>query len=235
MKNKNRRSSYIKDKDVSKDYDGRVTNTFSEIEGQHLYWSRYFQENFDQTDDIFRQESDSFYGLDERIVEFSILRNWEESKNKSGAGVRFPRTEGRFWYDLCSCNTAYILDLHFFENELKYILDVLKRKNSANKINLENIIILCSKDGCNRIKKDAILDGYCQVLQIVMEVYNVERLDKCGFSVHDRFALLDDEIWHFGCTVGGITSTLTAYSGGWKDTGGKFREYLDKMVENATK
>ena len=34
--------------------------------------------------------------------------------------------------------------------------------------------------------------------------------------IHDRFAILDDELFHFGCTVGGKTSEgFSAFSCGW--------------------
>lgn len=33
--------------------------------------------------------------------------------------------------------------------------------------------------------------------------------------VHDRFAIIDDEFWHFGATVGGLHSHVNATSRGW--------------------
>ncbi|WP_417441329.1 hypothetical protein [Idiomarina sp.] len=37
----------------------------------------------------------------------------------------------------------------------------------------------------------------------------------CDF-VHDRFAIIDDELWHFGGTVGGFHSKVSATSRGWR-------------------
>lgn len=37
----------------------------------------------------------------------------------------------------------------------------------------------------------------------------------CGF-IHDRFAIVDDELWHFGGTVGGFHATVSATSRGWR-------------------
>lgn len=34
-------------------------------------------------------------------------------------------------------------------------------------------------------------------------------------DVHDRFAIVDDEFWHFGATVGGLYPGLSAASRGW--------------------
>jgi phosphatidylserine/phosphatidylglycerophosphate/cardiolipin synthase-like enzyme len=33
--------------------------------------------------------------------------------------------------------------------------------------------------------------------------------------VHDRFAIVDDELWHFGATVGGLHEALSAVTRGW--------------------
>jgi len=33
--------------------------------------------------------------------------------------------------------------------------------------------------------------------------------------VHDRFAIIDDELWHFGATVGGLHNEVNAASRGW--------------------
>lgn len=33
--------------------------------------------------------------------------------------------------------------------------------------------------------------------------------------IHDRFAIVDDELWHFGATVGGFHSSVNAASRGW--------------------
>lgn len=37
----------------------------------------------------------------------------------------------------------------------------------------------------------------------------------CDF-LHDRFAIIDDELWHFGATVGGFHSRVSAASRGWR-------------------
>lgn len=37
----------------------------------------------------------------------------------------------------------------------------------------------------------------------------------CGF-IHDRFAIVDDELWHFGGTVGGLHPQVSAASRGWR-------------------
>lgn len=38
---------------------------------------------------------------------------------------------------------------------------------------------------------------------------------ECNF-IHDRFAIVDDELWHFGGTAGGFHATVSAASRGWR-------------------
>lgn len=40
---------------------------------------------------------------------------------------------------------------------------------------------------------------------------------KCDF-IHDRFAIVDDELWHFGGTAGGFHASVSAASRGWRAT-----------------
>ena len=43
---------------------------------------------------------------------------------------------------------------------------------------------------------------------------NTRLRDKFDY-IHDRFAIVDDELWHFGATVGGFHASVNAASRGW--------------------
>lgn len=43
-------------------------------------------------------------------------------------------------------------------------------------------------------------------------------LNHSPIDVHDRFAIVDDELWHFGATVGGFHASVNAASRGWSAT-----------------
>ena len=44
-----------------------------------------------------------------------------------------------------------------------------------------------------------------------------------GDNVHDRFAIMDGEIWHCGASIGGTHPSLNALTHGWKDENNAFR------------
>ncbi|MDP9607226.1 UNVERIFIED_ORG: hypothetical protein J2W38_007047 [Variovorax paradoxus] len=49
-----------------------------------------------------------------------------------------------------------------------------------------------------------------------------------GFNyVHDRFAIVDDELWHFGATVGGFHASVNAASRGWSAADAGAIEFFD--------
>jgi hypothetical protein len=50
-------------------------------------------------------------------------------------------------------------------------------------------------------------------------------------KVHDRFALVDDELWHFGGTVGAVDNQgLSAVSRGWFSEGERFATLFNQGI-----
>lgn len=78
-------------------------------------------------------------------------------------------------------------------------------------------------------KDDAITGEALQLFQMREEEINSKRTRqpmKCSIQIstrltqnfdyiHDRFAIVDDELWHFGATVGGFHASVNAASRGW--------------------
>lgn len=74
-----------------------------------------------------------------------------------------------------------------------------------------------------------ITDGMLMRFQhraLAINARNPNRRPQCSIEVctrltsrfgviHDRFAIIDDELWHFGATVGGFHSSVNAASRGW--------------------
>lgn len=45
--------------------------------------------------------------------------------------------------------------------------------------------------------------------------------------IHDRFAIIDDELWHFGATVGGFHSKVSAATRGWRASDHGAEEFFE--------
>ncbi|MDX7952433.1 hypothetical protein P7D22_14780 [Lichenihabitans sp. Uapishka_5] len=55
-------------------------------------------------------------------------------------------------------------------------------------------------------------------------------LDKDEFPyIHDRFAIVDEELWHFGATVGGAHPGLNAASRGWNAHDTRAIAFFDEL------
>lgn len=62
-----------------------------------------------------------------------------------------------------------------------------------------------------------------------VEVQWRAKLDKHSFPfLRDRFAIVDDDLWHFGSTVGGGHPGLTAASGPWSASDTRAVEFFDE-------
>ena len=58
-------------------------------------------------------------------------------------------------------------------------------------------------------------------------------LDKrCFPFLHDRFAIVDEALWHFGSTVGGGHPGLTAASGPWSTSGTRAAEFFEECWDS---
>lgn len=47
-----------------------------------------------------------------------------------------------------------------------------------------------------------------------------------SIDVHDRFAIMDGEIWHCGAAVGGMHEAVSAVSRGWPDTNDQMKNFF---------
>ena len=79
-------------------------------------------------------------------------------------------------------------------------------------------------------RKKKELTQYCNLYRSPpMEVLWKAALDKHFFPfLHDRFAIVDRGLWHFGSTVGGGYPGLTAASGPWSATRTQAKKFFEE-------
>lgn len=53
-------------------------------------------------------------------------------------------------------------------------------------------------------------------------------LSKTFGYVHDRFAIIDNELWHFGATVGGFHAQVNAATRGWNASDHNSKEFFER-------
>ena len=76
------------------------------------------------------------------------------------------------------------------------------------------------------------LTQYCNLNRVDTSRVNVRwsaTLDNSSIPfLHDRFAIVDESLWHFGSTVGGGHPGLTAVSGPWSATRTRAEEFFEE-------
>ncbi len=113
-----------------------------------------------------------------------------------------------FWEKFRHSERIVIIDKFFMQEDLDKVINIF-RKNT-NKLKSFKFFKLFTK---NIKEKKSKLDNLNRLLseENSFEVYEIS-----GDFIHDRFAILDDELFHFGGTVGGKPSEgFGAFSCGW--------------------
>lgn len=105
-----------------------------------------------------------------------------------------------------TATNIFIIDTHIDKSFFKYIEHVLTKNFNCD---IRKIEIISSQ-----LDSSEHFDNVLKVMrnkQISFRIYTGLEKD----IIHDCFVLFDDELWHFGGTIGGIQKGLTAYSTGW--------------------
>ena len=120
----------------------------------------------------------------------------------------------RFWEGLAKAENAYILDSYFTDDNLDKVLvrELIRLRESATREAL-NLVIFSS--GSNLGKRASSME----------QSLRSRKIDNCTIKIypfddailHDRFALLDRDLWHFGVSIGGFYGGLHVISGPWPD------------------
>jgi hypothetical protein len=126
----------------------------------------------------------------------------------------FDQSSKAFWGKALNAHSIRIMDTHFGTKEMRFLRDKLEGAKS-----LKVLKIFCSSDKksieAERARYFEDLKEFLRLndknKQIEMKVFKNGRFP----FLHDRFAAIDNELWHFGSTVGGLHNSLTAYSRGW--------------------
>lgn len=147
---------------------------------------------------------------------YKIKKNYDEFKKISDfVGVR-PGCK-KFWIRFRYAQKVYILD-KFFDEENYFRL-------------------LCEIDSLSEHSKTA------PVTKIIAKNINTLRSFETRHSIyfaredylesleyiHDRFAWIDGEIWHFGAAVGGMHAGYHAVSSGWEDKLKCFEKFCESF------
>lgn len=111
-----------------------------------------------------------------------------------------------------ACHRLLIMDRHFGEIGVKSLQRAFE-KSQASDVRLLTGSVDDLEKMCNDLKQRINLHRSGQKM---VDVQWRNALQRSSYPfLHDRFAVVDDALWHFGATVGGGHPSLNAASGPW--------------------
>lgn len=114
-----------------------------------------------------------------------------------------------------------IIDKFFINEDLDKVIKIMQK--NKNKIPTFKMFKLYTEN------VDNIKNSLNEIKRILADKFAVFEIKHK--YIHDRFAILDNELFHFGCTVGGKTSEgFSAFSCGWD---ANKISMLIKQIENS--
>ena len=167
---------------------------------------------------------------------------WECNLEAFGLLVeKFHSTPGVpvFWNSTLNAkhNVAF-LDKHLELGNVERILQILKIRDAIQDTDKINVAFI----GLFNEKTDEIKSAVCKwqngVKKTSVHLFRLpEEIDTKGIPpkqkkiFHDRFALVDNAIWHFGAAVGAMHKSINAFSGPWVDKDNSMRCLLIEIMQ----
>lgn len=153
------------------------------------------------------------------------MKEQSKSFDKIQKQQKFSPGSDTFWK--CFRLSKDILFVDKFFNEYGYRRMIWELKNcfkardkSSKFIQIycleENYIKLQRLHNESKIENEKLLNFFSVTIKQI-EMQN---------STHDRFAIMDKEIWHCGAAIGGMHGALSALSRGWKDENDCLKKYF---------
>lgn len=155
------------------------------------------------------------------------------SSFKKNAGLYMSPGDAEFWKHVMRAQTEVmvVLDVNFDAYNLSRLLDVLGSRQYKTELTVT--VFTAGGDSATTIRENK--NDLQEMIRTLDGTY-VEVLELSGENskyVHDRFALVDNCIWHFGAAVGGMHDKIHAYSGPWNDVGQAFKSLTDELRNGA--
>ena len=137
----------------------------------------------------------------------------------------------KFWDKFLDSDKVIFIDRFFSTDEMEKMFYELQTR-SENGNYPSDIAIICINyyrevNTMNRQRRNVPSNIHVHKM---LPTSKKDAVKNIIYDIHDRFAIMDNEIWHFGSTLGGHMKQLTAFSRGWTDINGKFREYAQSLI-----
>lgn len=174
----------------------------------------------------FRYIMGKVYEEDEMIFsgDSKSMKNQKRAFSDIQRKEKYSPGSNTFWNCFRVSSDILFVDNFFDENAYRRMLRELKEVFKARDKFKKSIQIYCLDkyiEVCNLHSK-SVKDN---VEMFTFFSVKINRLEMRN-STHDRFAIMNQEIWHCGAAVGGMHGSLSALSRGWKDENDYLKKYF---------
>lgn len=179
-----------------------------------LIWPCFFK----NSEYIGEKDQDSFIGI--TMVSLNSIFFGEAKKRGYAVG------SSEFWECFDKSQNVLFADLFFDEFCYERLFRQLNKIAANKDMNNKDIRIYCKQ--ANVVKLQSLHGEKQKKNKDVFKKFKITiNSFAYEFSMHDRFAIMDQEIWHCGAAVGGMSGKLSALSRGWEDKNNILRDFFD--------
>lgn len=182
-----------------------------------LIWPNFTFDGFKQ-----RYEESDMYQFPNQCIITTNNRLFNQNKNENNTYLGCKE----FWQSFRSARIIYIIDKKFDPVCFKRVEKEIETAQKCHDYKDQQVKIFTSLSG--EFKKTG------QHKEIGTASISIFFIDKNAL-IHDRFVLMDNEIWHCGATIGGMHASLNALSGGWPDVGNCMRNYCEYLAKELSR
>ncbi len=128
-----------------------------------------------------------------------------------------------FWRTFENSKKITIIDKYLSEKELFKICEIVEKWKEEKTLAERELSIYLYKPEIKQEQKE-ILKLILELMGSKCNIYSAKKEHRD--LLHDRFAIIDNQMFHFGGTVGGFQQGFTAFSYGWSN------RKLDKLLDD---
>lgn len=132
---------------------------------------------------------------------------------------------------------VYFVDPHFERQQLARLYALARELEQSPERVVRELIVVTNSAGrdADACRMDYMRDNLDETGLWKYVTVRLYIMDGDGAQeMHDRFVLLNNHIWHFGSSAGGMHDSLTAFSGPWKDKNGRFKDLVQDIISHHT-
>lgn len=161
-----------------------------------------------------------------------LYRNYQIFTEASGAYINRGNPQGislgikEFWDTFTQSADILFADAYFAPIHYRRLMLELNKLSNGRGGILQKRIHIYGRNNIQLLRECASKSRKNYPKVYMNCSIEIGELPSKGIDIHDRFAIMDGEIWHCGAAVGGMHGSLSAVTRGWQDTENRMKTFF---------